>query len=603
MISRLLSAFIAVCGLTSAYAQPVQGKPGADLIVYNAKIFTGNAAQPEASALAVKAGRIYSVGSDAEVLDLRNADTQVIDSQGRRLIPGIIDAHTHVLNESGHNYVLRWDGVPTLSRALAMLSEQAKRTPEGQWVKVIGGWSPYQFEENRFPTIDELRKAVPNRPLIVQYAYNRAFLNQQAMDAFGVGTAKFPQLPGTEFEKDKQGQYTGVVHGYTFTFIAMEFMVPQPSFEEEVSSLIHTVHGLNRFGITSAIDAGNKWGYPKAQSTVSVLARDNRLNVRMSFVDLQFGDGQPINMVDAQIQAITKTAPISPGHNLHPTLARGLVYLGAGEVLGRDEHDHENFDRPAFVIEPEKMRQLVEQDVAKLVKRRIPFRLHISYDENITPFLDALAKLNAKTPLAGLRWSIEHAETISPANIARIKALGGGIALDTKMALHGDGFIKTHGRDKALLTPRLRRLVDSGIPLAMTTDAFRAATFNPWVGIHWMVSGKSVSGSEVLAKNNRLTRAEALGLFTRGPAWFMNAESEMGMIAAGHLADFALLDRDFFAVPESQIKSVASVLTVMDGRVVFGAQEYRPLSPQLPEVLPVWSPIKHYGSYHGAIEE
>jgi predicted amidohydrolase YtcJ len=603
--SRYLShliAFMAMVALTNvpnAHAQAKHDAPGADLIVHNAKIYTGNPAHPQASAVAVKNGRIYSVGTNAEILGLKNASTRVIDSRGRRLIPGIIDAHTHVLNESGYNYNVRWDGVPTLRRALAMLSEQAKRTPEGQWVKAIGGWSPYQFEENRFPTLEELRKAVPNRPLIVQYAYNRAFMNQQAMEAFGVGTDKFPQLPGTEFEKDDQGKYTGVVHGYTFTFIAMETMVPQLSFDEEVSSLIYAIHGLNRFGITSVIDAGNR-GYPKAQANVSALARDNSLHVRMPFVDMQFGDGSPMNMVDAQITAITKTAPISPGHNLYPKLAHGHVYRGAGEVLCLEVHDHENFDRPAVIIEPDKMRQLVEQDVTKLVQRRIPFRMHISYDENITPFLDALEKLNEQKPLAGLRWSIEHAETISPANIARVKALGGGIALDTKMALHGDGFIKTHGREKALQTPRLRQLVDSGIPLAMTTDAFRAATFNPWVGISWMVSGKSVSGSEVLAKNNRLSRAEALALFTRKAAWFMNAESELGMIAPGHLADFALLDRDYFTVAESQIKSIASVLTVMDGRVVYGAQDYKSLSPVLPEILPTWSPIKYFGGYYQA---
>ncbi len=599
MIWKPLFTLMTVYCLGIAHAQVKPDAPGADLIVHNAKIFTGNPGQPEASALAVKSGRIYSVGTDAEVLGLKNANTRVIDSRGRRLIPGIIDAHTHVLNESGYNYNVRWDGVPTLRQALAMLSEQAKRTPEGQWVKAIGGWSPYQFEERRFPTLEELRQAVPNRPLIVQYAYNRAFLNPQAMEAFGVGTARFPQLPGTEFEKDDKGNFTGVVQGYTFTFIAMETMVPQLSSDEEVSSLVHAIHGLNRFGVTSVIDAGNR-GYPKLQANVAVLARDNRLHVRMPFVDMQFGDGSPMNMVEAQIRAITKTAPISPGHNLYPNLAHGHVYRGAGEVLCLEVHDHENFDRPAVIIEPEKMRRLVEQDVAKLVQRRIPFRMHISYDENITPFLDALEELNEKMPLNGLRWSIEHAETISPANIARVKALGGGIALDTKRALHGDGFIKTHGREKALQTPRLRQLVDSGIPLAMTTDAYRAATFNPWVGISWMVSGKSVSGSEVLARDNRLTRAEALGIFTRRPAWFMNAESEMGMIAPGHLADFALLDKDYFAVPEFQIKSIASVLTVMDGRVVFGAQDYKALSPALPDILPVWSPIKYFGGYYGA---
>ena len=594
----LLIGFIVVNGLINTHAQTKQELAGADLIVHNALIFTGNSAQPAASALAVKSGRIYSVGTDAEVLSLKNANTRVIDSRGRRLIPGIIDAHTHVLNEGGYNYTLRWDGVPNLRQALAMLSEQAKRTPEGQWVKVIGGWSPYQFAENRFPTMDELRKAVPDRPLIVQYAYNRAFLNQKAMDAFGVGTDKLPKMPDTVFEKDEQGRFTGVVYGNTFSFIVFETMVPQLSFAEEVSSLVQTTHSYNRFGVTSLIDAGTGFReYPKAQATVNVLARDNRLNVRMPFVDIQFGDGS-VKMVDGQIKAITKTAPISPGQNLHPSLAHGHVYRGAGELLSAEVHDHENFDRPAVIIPPEKMRELVERDVSKLVQRRIPFREHISYDENITPFLDALEKLNEKMPLDGLRWSIEHAETISPANIARVKALGGGIALDAKMAMHGDGFIKTHGRDKALLTPRLRQLVDSGIPLAMTTDAFRASSFNPWVGISWMVSGKSVSGTEVLAKDNRLTRAEALGLFTRKAAWFMNAESEMGMIAPGHLADFALLDRDYFSVAEAQIKSISSVLTVMDGRVVYGAQDYQSLSPALPEILPTWSPIKHFGGYY-----
>jgi hypothetical protein len=588
---------LAACGMTLAQGQEKQA-PGADLIVYNARIFTGNLAQPQASALAVKNGRIVAVGSDAEMLGLKAANSRLIDSGRRRIIPGLIDTHTHVLNESGFNYTVRWDGVPTLRRALAMLSEQARRTPEGHWVKVIGGWSPYQFAEKRFPTMEELRRAVPNRPFIVQYAYNRAFMNESAMKAFGVGSDRFPALPGTEFEKDAKGNYTGVVHGYTFTFVAMETMVPQLSADEELSSLTQVVHHLNRFGVTTAIDAGNR-GYPKLQANVAKLARDNRLNLRMPFVDMQFGDGTPMNMVDAQIETITKTAPIRPGENLHPTLAHGHVYRGTGEVLQLEVHDHENFDRPAVIIEPGKMRALVERDVVKLVQRRIPFRLHISYDENISPFLDAMEELNRKTPLNGLRWSIEHAETISPANIARVKALGGGIALDPKMALHGDGFIKTHGRDKALMTPRLRQLVDSGVNVAMSTDAFRAATYNPWVGISWMVSGKSVSGTEVLAKDNRLSRAEALHMFTRSAAWFTNAENELGMIAPGYLADFVLLDKDYLTIPEDQIKSIASDLTVMDGRVVFGAREYRDLAPRLPEVLPAWSPIGHLGGYGG----
>lgn len=571
-------------------------KSGADLIVFNADIHTGNLARPEASALAIRNGRIYSVGADAEILALKHPGTQMIDAGGRRLIPGINDAHIHLLNESNFTFTVRWDGVPTLRRALSMLREQAGRTPVGQWVKVIGGWSPYQFEENRFPTMDELRAAVPNRPLIVQYAYNRAFMNDLALEAFGVGTDRFPGFQVLDFEKDGEGKYTGVVCGDTFGFVALETLVPQPSFDERLSALIYTIHSLNRFGVTSVFDCGSR-GYPEAHATAEVLMREARFNLRLSFVDMQFGSAA---MIDAEIRAMTETSPMSPGENLYPALAHGHVFRGA-KALDPEVHDHENFDRPAVILDPARIHRHVEHDIAKLVQRRIPFRMHISYDENITPFLDAMERMNRTTPLDGLKWSIEHAETISPANIARVKTLGGGIALDAKMALHGDAFIKTYSREKALQTPRLRQLVDSGIPLALTTDAFRAAAFNPWLAISWAVSGKSVSGTEVLAEDNRLSRAEALKLFTRGAAWFMNAEHEMGMIAPGNLADFALLDRDYFTVPEDEIKSVSAVLTVMDGRVVFGAQEYSALTPTLPDILPEWSPFKHFGCYFGAM--
>jgi predicted amidohydrolase YtcJ len=258
------------------------------MIVFNAKITTGSLSQPEAAALAVKRGRIYAVGTDAEILSLRDNNTQLIDAGSKRLIPGLNDAHIHVLNEKSYNYNLRWDGVPTLQRALEMLSEQAKRTPEGQWVKVIGGWSPYQFKENRFPTIEEIRKAVPNRPVIVQYAYNRAYLNDLAMQALGVGTDRFPMLPGTEFEKDKKGNYTGIMHAYTFSFIAMESMVPQPSFEEQVNSLTHAINDLNRFGITSIVDAGGS-SYPSSACSLRGIEAGKSPEYTVSFYRYPIG--------------------------------------------------------------------------------------------------------------------------------------------------------------------------------------------------------------------------------------------------------------------------------------------------------------------------
>jgi len=591
----LATAFILSVSISAQFTERLVG---ADMIVFNAKISTGSLTKPEASALAVKRGRIYAVGSDSEILELKDDNTKLIDAGERRLIPGINDAHTHVLNERNYNYNVRWEGVPTLKRALEMLGEQAKRTPEGHWVKVIGGWSPYQFKENRLPTIEEIKKAVPNRPTIVQYAYNRAYLNDLAMEAFGVGTDKFPGSPETVFEKDKKGNYTGVVHSYTFTFAALELMVPQPSEEEQLSSITNAIHDMNRFGVTTAVDAASIYGYPHGHAPIQQLAKENRLNIRMPFVDLQFGDTDSPTLVDAEIKAVTRTAPISAGENLHLTMAHGHEYEGTGEILRLEIHDHENFDRPAVVIDEALMHKYIKEDITKLIEKGIPFRLHISYNENISTFLDALEAINEKTPLDGLRWSIEHAETITPENIARVKRLGGGIALDMKMAMHGDGFIKTYTVEKALQTPRLRALVDSGIPLAITTDAFRASSYNPWIGISWMITGKSVSGSEILAKDNRLTREEALKLVTVGPTWFERQEGEMGKIIPGHFADFALLDKDYFTIPEEAIKTISSVLTVVDGRVVFGAGKYSDLAPKLSKTLPEWSAFNHFGGYY-----
>jgi predicted amidohydrolase YtcJ len=591
----LFTAAICSFGL---HAQSGNSSVGADLIVYHAKITTQTAAQPQASALAVKAGRIYAVGKDDEILSLKDAHTQLIDADSRRLIPGLEDSHMHPLNERNFNQKVRWDGVPTLKRALEMLTEQAARTPEGQWVKVTGAWSPYQFKEQRQPTIEELNKAVPDKLLWVQYAYNRIWLNKPAMKFFGIGTSKFKIPPGTELQKDMKGNYTGVIDANTFVFVAMDAMMPTPTPEEQVSSLEYVIKDLNHFGLTTVIENSSVVGYPEGHAPIETLIKENRLNIRFPFVDLGFNYDPNKSWVDTEIERITKISPLSPGQNLHPTLEHGHEYEGTGEVLNPEVHDHENFDKPAIIIPKEMMRKYAEEYVRKLILKRIPFRMHMTYNENLTPFLDALEEVVKTTPLDGMRWAIEHAETISDDNIARIKRLGGGIALDNKMALHGDAFAKTHGKEKALYTPRFRDLMKSGIPLSLTTDAFRVSPANPWIGISWAVTGKAVSGNVMLAEDNRLTREEALRLYTIGAAWFENEENEKGRIAPGNLADFILLSDDYFAIPDDQIKNLTSVLTIVGGRVVYGSDKFDALAPKIADPLPSWSPVKYLGGYH-----
>jgi len=600
MKKTILTVLAVVLSATAINAQSDTPFVGADLIVYNATITTQHPAQPEASAVAVKAGRIYAVGNDEEILSLKDNGTTVIDAVGKRLLPGLNDSHIHVLMEGvKYNLGLRWDGVPTLKIALEMLTEQAKRTPEGQWVKVIGGWSPYQFEERRLPTMAELNKAVPNRAFIVQYAYNVAFLNQMALDAIGADKKEFWVPPFTRFERDGNGKLTGMVYGEpsSVIFWMMESMVPQATEEVSENSLLQLFKELNRVGLTSVIDAGSSEGYPHPKAIQKVVAKNKTLPLRISFIDS--GDERKgMTMVDEVIDGVTRQAPMSRGQNLHPTMEHGYEYEGVGEVISFTLLDFENFDHPPHVLDKKLIMDEITTDIAKLLKRRTPFRIHATYNENITVILDALEALDEKLPFDGLRWAIEHGEMISLENIKRVKKLGGGITIQAKMAFHGDAFIKTYGKEKALKTPPIRTILDMGVPTALGTDGLRVGSFNPWVTIYWVTTGKSVSGTEVLGKDNRLTREEALKLYTIGSAWFQYDEDEKGRIAPGQLADFIVLNKDYMTVPDEEILEIHSIMTVVDGRIVYGEGRYEQHAPVIPEPIPSWSPVKYYPGYY-----
>src|SRR5690554_1064775 len=178
----------------------------ADLIVHNAKVAVMDNNRTITEAIAIKDGKVLETGANREILKLANQNTKTIDANGRTLIPGLNDSHLH-LTRGGRffNAELRWDGVKSLKTALEMLREQAERTPEGQWVRVIGGWSPFQFEEKRFPTPEEINKATGNVPTLVLFLYSRAWLNQAGLDALNIDeNTKAPE--GSSFEKGPDGK-------------------------------------------------------------------------------------------------------------------------------------------------------------------------------------------------------------------------------------------------------------------------------------------------------------------------------------------------------------------------------------------------------------
>jgi hypothetical protein len=269
---------------------------------------------------------------------------------------------------------------------------------------------------------------------------------------------------------------------------------------------------------------------------------------------------------------------------------------GAGEMLVFSAADFEDFREPRPDLDAD-MEDDLEPIVRLLVEKRWAFRLHATYDESISRSLDVFERVNQDIPFAGLHWFFDHAETISPRNIDRVRALGGGIAIQHRMAFQGEYFAERYGAKATEHTPPIQRMLDAGIPVGGGTDATRVASYNPWVSLYWLVTGKTVGGYRMYRPDNILDREVALWLWTGGSAWFSNDDGRKGQIKAGQLADFIVPSRDFLQIPEDDIKDLVSHLTVVGGNIVHGDGDFRSLAPPMPSASPDWSPVRYFGGY------
>jgi len=561
----------------------------ADLILVNARIATQDQRRSFASAVAIKDGRFMAVGTDKDVQTHRGDITQVIDLNGRTVIPGLNDSHLHVIRGGlNFNMELRWDGVPSLADAMRMLKVQARRTPPPQWVRVVGGWNEFQFAERRLPTLDEINVVSQDVPVFVLHLYDRAILNRAALRACGY-TKNTPDPPGGEIQRDKQGNPTGMLIARPNAMILYATLAKGPKLppDEQANSTRHFMRDLNRLGVTSCIDAGGGFqNYPEDYQVINELHRRGEMTVRIAY---NLFTQRPKQEFDDFAKWVKMTKP-GAGSDFYRM-------NGAGEMLVFSAADFEDFLEPRPDLAAS-MEQELTRVVRLLVEQRWPFRLHATYDESIGRFLDVFEAVNREIPFNGLRWFFDHAETVTERNLERIKALDGGIAIQHRMAYQGEYFVNRYGAQAAQHTPPITKMLSMGIPVGAGTDATRVASFNPWVSLYWMVAGKTVGGTAIYPKANRLDRMEALRRYTLGSAWFSGEEDKKGAIAPGYLADLAVLSSDYFSVPEEEIKQLESVLTVVGGKIVYGADEFAPLAPPPLPILPNWSPVREYGGYH-----
>jgi predicted amidohydrolase YtcJ len=560
----------------------------ADLILRNVKVRTLDPAKPEAEAVAARDGRFLAVGAEADAMSHAGPATRILDGGGRRLIPGLIDSHMHVIR-GGLNYALelRWDGVPSLADAMRMLKEQVDRTPAPQWVRVVGGFTEHQFAERRLPTLDELNRIAPDTPVFILHLYDRALLNRAALKAVGY-TRDSVAPPGSLLEKDARGEPTGLLVARPNALILYATLAKGPKLpaEYQKASTRHFMRDLNRLGVTGVIDAGGGFqNYPDDYRIIEELERDGELTIRIAYN--LFTQKPKEELADFR----RWTGMVTPGQG-----SDTLRHNGAGEMLVFSAADFEDFREPRPELPPDMERDL-EGVVRHLAQNRWPFRLHATYDETIARALDVFEAVDKDVPLAGLNWFFDHAETISERSIGRVAALGGGVAVQHRMMYQGEDFVARYGARAAEATPPVARMLAKGVKVGAGTDATRVASYNPWVSLSWLVTGRTLGGLDLYPQANRLDRETALRLWTVENTWFSTEEGKKGQVKEGQLADFALLSDDYFAVPAEEIVNISAVLTVLGGRIVHAAGDFAPLAPPAPPALPDWSPVKHYGGY------
>ena len=587
----LLAAGISapVVAAAGAHAQ----EPAADLVLLNGRVTTMDPQRPDASALAIRDGVFVAVGDDAAVTALIGPFTQVIDARGQRVIPGLNDSHTHAIR-GGVNYNLevRWDRVDSLEEALHLLRVQAERTPEGEFIRVAGGFSEFQFREKRLPTVAELDAVAPNHPVLVHHLYKLTLLNSRAIQYFGYDQADRPTYPGGTIEL-VDGQATGRLLSTPSGLLMYRTLAAAPrlSIRDQVNSAIQYNDELNSWGITSVSDAGGGgMEFPDADpyQVYHHLHDHDLLTIRIGYHSFPQIRGEELS----DYRRWTQTIRAGDGDDM-------LKFVGAGENLSWASYDYEIFAdaRPDIDNGAEDYQRQV---MTVLGEAQWPFRQHITYTETgdrLLPVYEDIARGPGLTP----GWFVDHVETFTEANLERVAALGGGIALQNRIQFQAEDFIANYGADALRRTPNFRAILDLGVPVGGGTDSTRVSSYNPWYSIQWLSTGLSRGGLRMYADDNLLTREEALRVWTVGSAWFTGDAGRKGAIAAGQLGDFTILDRDYFAVTDLEIANLRADLTVVGGTVVYSRDDYARYDLRhTPPVSPDWSPIVTFGDNRNA---
>jgi len=535
--------------------------PTVDLLLTGGRITTF--ADPEqgpieAESIAIGGGRVLAVGSDAELADYAQQAAKVIGLGGRRVIPGLIDAHIHAVRAGANWSVsLHWEDVRSIPEALETIRIRAGAVPPGTWISVIGGWHRLQLAEGRVPTPDELEMTAPEHPVYVQETYNVGVLNRAGLAACGWATPEALDPPRGELERDAHGTPTGMILG-TGAFAVPTELALAVDRETATTGMIAMAQEFAAHGLTGVHDGGGMLVRPSDYDPLFDAWRAGALSLRFRLFICAWDRGGEIG----NFAEYTNYQQHDFGDGI-------LRVSGAGELIHMDCHDLEGMTE--FTISESSAAELVE--ISRICAARgWRMSMHAVRDETLGCVLDAWERVEAETGLVkDRRWSIVHADAASPRNLDRMAALGLGVLFQNRHTLKADDYLEAWGHEATANAQPVAELRRRGIPLGLGTDATRANWFSPWASIAWFVSGQAVGGAGVRNPEHLLSREEALRGYSADAVWFTGEEGHRGRLVPGYDADLAVPTLDPFACSDAELGDIRSDLTIMGGRVTHSA--------------------------------
>lgn len=532
-----------------------------DLILKNGRLHTQDPAHPNATALAVRGGRIFAVGSDEEIQWMARPDSRVIDLEGRRVLPGITDSHFHLYDYALGRGHLKLAGTRSLEDVRQQAAAAARKVGPGGWV--LGqGWNETNWPEVRLPTRADLDDVTPDNPTVLWRSdLHLALANSRALQEAGI-TAQTPNPPEGVIDRDSSGQPTGVLRELAINLV--RFAVPQATEDETVQAIRESFPDLHRLGLTSLHDyriMGGSDG-PPAFRAYQRLQAEGDLRARL-WMHLPF-------------------------ERLDEAIALGLR-TGFGDDFLRVGHikmfsDGAQGARTAWMIEPYlgtdqtgmplTPMDAIAEAVFKADRAGLAVAVHAIGDranrELISVFEEVLQKKGQRSgpaPLAAHR--IEHVQNIRPEDVERLGRLGVAASVQPVHALDDMELMERSVGERGRFGYVFRDLLSAGVLLSLGSDC-PVADANPFLGIAAAVTRQKLDGTPAGGwyPQQRLTVEEAVWGYTMAPAQLTGRQHQQGSLTPGKLADLVVLDRDIFAIDPLEIAQTQADLTIFNGEVV-----------------------------------